>query len=290
MNESEEEAKKDRGKIMGLFSRRDKQVSGTSTPVARTSSEQPKGKDGTSEYDDDDLPPREEADLGSMAPSTADAELDPKQMEEREKARKAAEEAINAEKRALQAIPATAGFDFAALSKELGKDLDLAKLDRPEPARVPSATKFISQPVTAIERSGSAPPIHVEPPSDPFITRSSSYAPSTDDDDGDITFASNQASKLTLSDASAWGQPRPSTASPSLSPSSKQPPSYAFNAWSASPTGTANNGALTRSAPPARPHPAEFSANPFATDAPAMALGEKGSWRKDEDLATNNPW
>jgi len=291
VNEAEEEAKKNRGKILGLFPRRDRQVSGTSTPVERKSSDQPTKKtDGVYEYDDDELPPREEADLGSMAPSTHDNELTPEQIEEQMRAKKAAEEAKKAEERALQAIPATAGFDFSAISKELGKDIDMAKLGQPEPQRELNAAKSTPLPHMNIERSGSAPPIHVEPPSEPFLTRSSSYAPNTDDDTGDITFASNQASKLTLNDTSAWGQPQSSAISPSSSPSGRQPSSYGYNAWSTSPTSSTQGMGLMRSAPPARPHPPEFLANPFAADTPSITLSEKGSWSKDEDLATNNPW
>ena len=257
VNESEEEAKKNRGKILGLFPRR--QASGASTPVGRASVDR-------KEEDDDELPPRE-ADVGLASTD------DPEEAEEREKMKKAAEEAKKAEERALHAIPATAGFDFSAISKELGKDIDMAKLDQPQ--REPDTPKL--SPFPRVERTGSAPPVHVEPPSGP-LTRSASYAPSADDE-GDITFSS-QTSKLSLNETSAWD--RPSATSPAFSPS-KQTSGYEFNAWS---NPTSSRG-LMRSAPPARPHPPEFLANPFAAD---VSSSEKGTWRKDEDLVTANPW
>jgi len=307
VNEAEEEAKKNRGKILGIFPRR--AGSGSNTPTGRKSADL-QTKTST-EYDDgDELPPREEADLGTMAPSTAEIDLDPKEREELERRRKAEEEAQRAEERALAAIPKTAGFDFSAISKELGKEIDLAKLDRPEPRReqpspLPSAATFPP------ERSGSAPPISVDQPSNPpmgsHLPRSMSYAPD-EDDEGDITFASNQASKLSLNDmgmaSSPWDQPRPSSVasvSPPVSSTSAKSPAFnfGFNAWStpANAAPPAASGMPMRAAPPARPHPAELMANPFASTGPAGGFGasngfgsERAEWKKDEELATNNPW
>lgn len=305
VNEAEEEAKKNRGKILGIFPRR--AGSGSNTPVERKSADLPK-KTSADYEDGDELPPREEADLGSM--SAADVDLDPKEREELEKRRKAEEEARRAEEKALAAIPKTAGFDFSAISKELGKDIDLAKLDRPEPRPEPQSA-IPSTTHVPPERSGSAPPITVDQPTNPpmgsHLPRSLSYAPD-EDDEGDITFASNQASKLAIGDmgmaSSPWDQPRPSSAasaSPPVSAASAKAPAFnfGFNAWSTTATVAApvSSGMPMRAAPPARPHPAELIANPFASTGSAGAFGasngyggEKAGWKKDEELATNNPW
>lgn len=307
VNEAEEEAKKNRKKILGIFPRR--AGSGANTPTERKSADLPKKI--SAEHDDgDDLPPREEADLGSMAPSTADVDLDPKDREELERRRKAEEEARRAEERALAAIPKTAGFDFDAISKELGKEIDLHKLDRPEPRREQQSPLPAAAYIPP-ERAGSAPPFSVDPATDPptglHLPRSVSYAPD-EDDEGDITYASNQASKLSLGDmaiaTSPWDQPRPSSAasaSPPVSAGSVKAPSFnfGFNAWStpANASVPPASGMPMRAAPPARPHPAELMANPFATTGSAGGFGatngfanEKAGWKKDEEMATNNPW
>lgn len=322
VNEAEEEAKKNNKKILGLFPRRGANSgSGTSTPVERKSVDVRETAKG--EHNDEDLPPREEADLGSMAPSTAEHD-DPKEREEAEKRRKAEEEARRAEEKALQAIPKTAGFDFKAISKELGRDIDLEKLrEQPVPRESPLPT-FSQSPV---DRTGSAPPdVWVDPPTigDSIQRSHSSYgvrSPTSDDDDeGDITYATTQARQMSLSDTSSWGQPTttPRYESTSISPplstgSSSKSFNFGFNAWSGSSTSPNPFDKATspipslRAAPPARPHPAELMMdNPFANAgtsttsngngkggiiwADKMETGNTRTWRKDEDLATNNPW
>lgn len=327
VNEAEEEAKSQKKKVLGIFPRRAATSgSGTSTPVERKSSDIREQAKGEYEMEDDDLPPREEADLGSMAPSTADHD-DSKEREEAEKRRKVEEEARKAEERALQAIPKTAGFDFSAISKELGKEIDLQKL-KEEPVRESPLPTVMTSPV---DRTGSAPPeVWVDPPVESArIQRShssfGSRSLSSDDvdDSGDITFATNQARQLFLADTASWSQPatspldRPTSISPSLSTSSSSKSfNYGFNAWS-NPSSTPNPfdrgpspTPSLRSAPPARPHPAEFMMdNPFANVqtngnngssaniggggnlwGSKMETGSIKTWKREEELANNNPW
>lgn len=301
VNEAEEEAKKNRKKILGIFPRREanRSGSGTNTPAEPKPSKQ-------KAYDaDDDLPPREEADLGSMAPSTFEQDLDPKAKEEAERERIAMEEARKAEEKAMNAIPKTAGFDFSAISKELGKEIDMEKLNQPEKRVEPVVSPLPSYIQPLLERSGSAPPA-VNEQSSSTISRNAASWGSEEDDEGDITFATNQARQLSLTDVPSWDRPVLKTTSSSSSSESTErkflPPvttsksafSFGFNAWSApEPIPTPTSG-LMRNAPPARSHPAELMANPFASS-PTTSFNEKNvlggkAWKKEEEMATNNPW
>lgn len=287
---AEEEAIRNQKRILGIFPRRDKgsrTVSGSTTPLpdSRNSSDQPGQK--VDDYDDDDLPPREEADLGQM-PTAAQSK-----------------DSILVEDATVKAIPKTAGFDFKAISKELGKDIDVDKLRLLDTKRVELAR------ASTLERSGSAPPVSVQVPTleggrsggdGPQMVRSASYAQPTaqeeqndDDDEGDI--ASSSVRQISLSDVPSWERPFPLTPSKESLPSPPiKSPAYSFNAWSNPSSSTTSSSFFPqRSAPPARPHPPEFMANPFAAAVEDTSPGENGhaGWGKkgtDEQWAEKNPW
>jgi len=280
-NEGEEEVKRNRTKILGIFPRREKGSqarSGATTPNPDGRSSSGKPSPRPDEYDDDDLPPREEAD--------GDIGLSPKAATSR-----------YSEEEAVRTIPKTAGFDFKAISKELGKDIDVDRLKQP----VARPIEVVS-PTTPLERSGSAPPVRVQvvPPADdrgrtPNMLRSVSYvqpARETEvehEDKSDISPDFKQ--QLAVADMPSWDQtslsPKPS---PPLSATFKPPspaPSFAgFNAWSAP---VNSSFPPTRSAPPARPHPAEFMADPFTNGLASNVI--LGGWGKPEkEMAEKNPW
>ena len=297
VTEEEEEARRNQKKILGIFPRRSgsKANSGHATPNPRTSTEKPDEK--TTEDEGDDLPPREDSDddLPPREDDNGDIGIpesgpDPR-AEERKRAKQEAE--------ALQAIPKTAGFDFAAISKELGKDINVERL--PDPSREPVTP--LPAPAPPIDRAGSAPPPEAshftapEPePSPPILARSSSYMDAFQNRegmDGDITTSLESVTAgLSLNDLPAWERPMPRESSPwdqpvpaprASSPSISPPLSastksiFNFNAWS-----SAANSLPGRAAPPARPHPAEY-----------MTGGDgRGYTKKEEDLATGtqNPW
>ena len=342
VDEAEEEAKKNNKKILGIFPRRGStkpKPTGT-TPVESRPPEVEKQMAGEYELDDDDdLPPRQDddGDLGAVALGTS---KEPKVLDDEEaKMAEAIKKAEKEEATAMSSISKTAGFDFAAISKELGKDIDVEALKEPAP---PSLVQRISQP-PPLERSGSAPPeikVFTDLPdstasNDPII-RSASFvdAPSpirrdsgttaSDDDEDDDGDMARQTNKMSLGDNPSWDRPASTSISPPLSAGIKAP-SWGFNAWasSSSPSSPSSrsgsplpssigppSGLPMRAAPPARPHPAEFMANPFAgplssssstslsspsqsTSAIALETGtsaQKPGWSKDEELATNNPW
>lgn len=214
--EQEEALRNPPKKILGLFPRRQKAgsvssnklSSGSSTPAARPSTE----KAPLEEYDDDDLPPREE---------------------------EAVKEAINAEAAAVAKIPKTAGFDFKAISEVLGKDIDVDTMPapRPQPASTATVDALKKTSVAPLERSESAPPpLQAEPAS-----------------------ASSTASWDTSSSTTS----HTNGSNPSL-------PSFT-NEWS-----TPAAFPPLRSAPPARPHPANLFAASKKEDS--------------ERWATENPW
>jgi hypothetical protein len=191
-----------------------------------------------------------------------------------------------------------------------------------------------------LERSGSAPPLSQDPieeqGSKPATIRSASVITlprsfgGDGDDDNDVGDIAGSTRELSMQSTSSlempsWDQP---VASPSfISPASYtrdsgiSPPvsaassskastsSFGFNAWST----PSNSGMLPRAAPPARPHPAEFLANPFAAPSGESATEKKdgsgsgfglGGWgRKTDDswsggggkksstrLEEENPW
>ncbi|ORY29519.1 hypothetical protein BCR39DRAFT_531941 [Naematelia encephala] len=317
VDEEEEAARKNRKKILGIFPRRggkstSKPASGSTTPnpdhwtATRSSGDKvsPTSKGGQEEYDDDDLPPREEeVDIGEGPP--ASQSMESVATEDDPEARR---------------IPRTAGFDFAAISRELGKDINVDKLHHPEsrPADKTTSTS-ITDDVPPPERSGSAPPpirIKVEVPAEDrpsSLARSISYTDTTPEeqaeDDGDI--AATTAPQLSLADATpAWDRPitSPSSISPPVESftSGFKAPTFGFNAWTSPPSSaSASTTSLPlRAAPPARPHPPELMANPFAVSSSigaskagengglgsAGALGGWGKKPEDEQWATKNPW
>ena len=275
VNEAEEEAKKNRKKILGIFPRSKKSGSqpGSGSATPNPSATTPTKTSGEYEYDDDDLPPRE-GDIGEL--NHPDQSTD----------------SLNDDE-SVKGISKTAGFDFKAISRELGKDIDVDKLPaRPEVVqpRVVPVVKVESLP--PLERSGSAPPLSFATQGDEENTRPiqsprsilspRSFGADGDDDDiGDIAGSTQQLSIHSASnlDLPSWGRTSPSAvpdrispsdfqasiSPPITSPSSSKTASYGFNAWSTSSTSSAPVAPI-RSAPPARPHPAEFLANPFAAD------------------------
>lgn len=299
VNEAEETAKQDHKKILGIFPRQmqgSHTSSGSITPNLNDSKKTSLDRDrkaSVDDYDEDanELPPREEVDIGIKSPIRNDDKI-------------SAEE----EEAAIKAIPRTAGFDFQAISRVLGKDVEMEPPRQPQPRYAQAPVLQAAVP----ERTGSAPAVTVVPPArndaprNPTMLRSASYAvPSRDqmeEDEGDIAFSTPQPLNL---DDTTWDRPTPSTSSfqptssPTLQASTLKLPSFSrWNAWSAS--SGPNAMALpipSRSAPPARPHPAELMANPFAnggTD--GVANGILGGWGKtkegqeEEQWATKNPW
>jgi hypothetical protein len=275
VNEDEEEAKKQPKKILGIFPGRSKSrvTSGTTTPNSNTPRPSVSSPSQPYDDDDDDLPPREEeGDLGSQRMNGLGAASTDSLAEEAE----------------VKAICKTAGFDFKAISKELGKDIDVNTLKQPaEPA---TRSSIPSLPSAPLERSGSAPPpqaiqVTIQPPAEsaiPSMTRSASYVPPpqrfSEENDGDI---SGNASPATMSgmDMPLWG--RQSSISPPLS-SSITIPNFGWGSSASSST------LSLRAAPPARPHPPELTVTPFAS-AGMSGVDPWGS-KKEEDLATTNPW
>lgn len=296
VNEADEEAKKNRKKILGIFPRSktpiSKPGSGTATPKdgEKTSSSTPSKRSGEYSYDDDDddeLPPGEEGDIGDLGHRQAPAA--------------ASTESVNEEEEAVRRIPKTAGFDFAAISRELGKDIDVDNLPVPPEARsrpLPPPVKIDDRP--PIERTGSAPPMSVQQDDDETLsngrTRNAnnthvfsprSFGEEGDDDDiGDIAGSTKKLSLQSSSsnvDLPSWDRPSATAVDSPVSTTTSigtQHASFGFNAWSPSSTAPAPAPAL-RSAPPARPHPAEFMANPFAAPAPAPSAEDKVEKKKD---------
>ncbi|OWZ64032.1 hypothetical protein AYX15_04131 [Cryptococcus neoformans] len=164
VDEAEEEAKRNRKKVLGIFPVKNNRSSdsGRNTPTTEkhsgTSTPNPsvsQAAAGECELEDDELPPREEVDIGQLhsekdtwSPVEEEKELEIKAVKQRE-------EEEQKEREAIQAIPKTAGFDFQAISRELGKNIDVDKLKEPEPRYFPPALMEIHAP---LERSGSAPP------------------------------------------------------------------------------------------------------------------------------------
>ncbi|RSH94567.1 hypothetical protein EHS25_004371 [Saitozyma podzolica] len=311
VNEAEEEAKRNRKKVLGIFPRKSssRTGSGANTPTPRASTDA--------------------ARQGSTPP---DAEGTTSSLHGRRRRMEAA----------VRAISKTAGFDFQAISKELGKNIDVDHL--PQPAERPGEGLPLPRPDqrAPIERSGSAPPVTVVTPPDeevqwipsPAPVRRTSYAdPATrqeeEDDQGDITASMGG---MSLSDLPSWDRPESVTSakvSPPAESSSWRSPAFSLNAWSASTPSNSNSSrgntpsafSVPRAAPPARPHPPELTANPFAFggsnggDGSGGALGGAttngsgsgsgsgkgvggggffGGWGKkaeeEEQWATKNPW
>jgi hypothetical protein len=296
VNEAEEEAKKNRKKILGIFPRSKKTGSqtgsGTATPHSASSATPPR-KNSVDYDDDDDLPPRE-GDIGELN--------HPNQ----------SNDSVNTEDESVKGISKTAGFDFKAISRELGKDIDVDKLPaRPEEAQ-PRVVPVVK--VEPLERSGSAPPLSFAPEPQEAIRPAAPRAPRTfggdgdDDDIGDIAGSTQQLSMHSASnlDLPAWDRivTSPTAMEDRISPPIPSPSSnktsYGFNAWSAP------SNVPVRSAPPARPHPAEFLANPFAApereekkdSSFGFGLGGWGkktsedpwSGKKSGGMEEHNPW
>lgn len=309
VNAEEELAKKKRNKVLGIFPVRGdgaRSASGSSTPTANGVAVDAAGgvvaprRGSIEEYDEDaDEPPREEADLGDLSSPGAEASHVVHQVVDRE------------EEESVKDIPKTAGFDFDAIGRELGKDIDPDKL-RPDPQPNP----IPMPPADALERTGSAPPISIavhSGTSDPFspsrLARSASYVhtartPEEEDDDaGDIT---RSTSDLTVTDMPSWGRPDPSppvSASAGSSSSLKLPAIGGWNAWSGPTTEAPPRlpSPSLRAAPPARPHPTEWMDNPFASASSGLGSGTNisangfGAWgsarsKGPEEDATKNPW
>nr|ODN85187.1 hypothetical protein L203_05139 [Cryptococcus depauperatus CBS 7841] len=287
VNETGEEMKKNRKKILGIFPVKSKSGSGQQTPTI----EEPPGTSarhtdhaiaGTYELDDeDDLPPREESDLGDIGSARSTVSSTPVKTEaEKETERKAREqeEEERKEAEAIKAIPITAGFDFQAISRELGKEIDISTIQKPEPHhRFPMPVEYR----TPLERSGSAPPLSsavtpsagdaawsaaVGSETDPNKSTSSlRLSISGENNDGDIA-AVTKVKQMSVSDnLPSWNR---SAASEQVATVDITPPAsakgsskgWSWNAWSSGSNSAAELAAASepktpRVAPPARPHP-----------------------------------
>ncbi|ODO04703.1 hypothetical protein I350_05312 [Cryptococcus amylolentus CBS 6273] len=333
VNEAEEEAKKNRRKILGIFPVKQTSASnsGQNTPNAGASTPTTTQAAAAGEYeleDDDDLPPREEVDIGElpsakshspasgMEKEATDAE-DAAQAERARAVKEEEDRRLEAEE--VKAIPKTAGFDFQAISRELGKDIDVDKLREPEPRKLPPLHVPLSEP-RPLERSGSAPPPHdfAPPPVDdawsstaPDNGKSSKLFPAELDDGGDISGNTYKVRQMSLADdMPSWGNPEPvTTPSPDTGHQSSSTGSrWAWNTWgsSSSATGTSTPGLkLPKAAPPAKPHPPEFlnawgeseASGGFASSMEVIsgmnfpAGYEANKKRIDEErMAEENPW
>ncbi|WWC68750.1 uncharacterized protein I206_102684 [Kwoniella pini CBS 10737] len=303
VDEAEEVAKQNRRKILGIFPVNNNNKpggnlgSGTSTPNpdkeknGESSTLPTPGPGGGYEYEeDDDLPPREETDLGELpgsASSSKDLELE--QEENRRIMLQRQEEEKKKDEEAMKSISKTAGFDFKAISQALGKDIYLDQLKQPEPFKHHSGP--LSEVRIPLERSGSAPPPVVNDSPTEENTWSSAKLPSTSsfsrvdgndvEDEGDITTSMTRG--LSLSDLPSWEKPQipinpeqeqdeeEKEEAETKSSSVFKSPVFSWNAWNSTSGNipTANEilkdtPKPVRFAPPARPHPKEFiNMNPF---------------------------
>lgn len=312
VNEAEVEAKTNQKKILGLFPRsaKSRSASGSVTPepIQQGDIRRPGPGDRTGSYDDgdadEDLPARESS--STLAPQSA-------AMESKESVGSVEEDP------AVKAIPKTAGFDFAAISKELGKEIDVERIKIPT-GRVEIGEEEKERFRWGAERTGSAPPPaalavsgsegeerDTEVMFQPSPIRSASYdfspARQVEEEEEDApTAAVRNLSLRTSEETAAWDRPASPTIPKStpdivISPSSLTSyPSYpTSNAWSSQPSPTS----IPRPAPPARPHPPEFMANPFANglgDEKKINGSGGGGWgwgRKQKSLeeeVSKNPW
>ncbi len=318
MQDEEEELQKQK-KILGIFPRKNKgsrNNSGRSTP-ARKSGDTATGPTTPSrDDDDDDLPPREdhlppreeEADIGEIPRASHDPRRSgdsPKTSSDEPKT--SSPDPVD-EEAAVRHIPKTAGFDFEAIGKVLGKDLDVSKIDH-HPAPAPAARP--TAPRKAPDRTESAPPPAASPaPSDrPGPLRSqtaNSFHGLPVEDDGDIAIT---AQKHAAEQEAASSLEMPSWDRPAwpVEDRKKAPSIFGFNAWASPASASTQSGSFNqtgmRAAPPARPHPPELMANPFANPFASASNGERelgagsglgtsrsGPPKRLEDMALENPW
>lgn len=254
VNEAEVEAKT-KSKILGLFPRstKSRSTSGSATPepIQQGDIRRPGPGERSTSYDDAD----------------ADEDVPPREVEEEE---------------AVKAIPKTAGFDFAAISKELGKEIDVDRI------KIPSGREE-ERLEWGGERTGSAPPLAPEE-FVPVMTRAMSFSDSStrEEEEEENTPPIQNLNLRTSDDTAAWDRPSsPISQSPNIVISPTSSPYYpSSNAWS-QPT----SASIPRPAPPARPHPPEFMANPFATDEKKSGGWGWGKKQKSlEEEAIKNPW
>lgn len=252
VNEEEEEAQKKQKKILGLFPRKAK------SPRPNLSGDIARRESSTStEYDDDDIRQDDAVGLENSGMPTSDS----------------VESLASEDDPSVKAIPKTAGFDFKAISRELGKDIDVNTLRQPVPMPAPPVT-------TPLERSESAPPPEAESSSSSSRARPSLYL-SAEDEIGDITSSMESSFPANAPAEDSWTT-RPGSAP--LSSPIESPPVAAYNAWNNTPFSMPG-----RSAPPARPHPPEFLSNPFDNSSVSEAV-KWGRGDKDRALAEENPW
>jgi hypothetical protein len=368
VNEADEEAKRNRKKILGLFpvnnnnnnkgktTSASQAGSGTATPHHDANARRSGSLDKSNSYDydegdADDLPPRE-ADIGEST-----HRLDSN--ESRDSIATSMEEDPE-----VKAIPKTAGFDFQAISRALGKDIDVERLKVSEPSRIDASLRR-DMSVQPPERTGSAPPpsstatdtsfsIEGNTVTSSFNSRPANARSTTvfasegggdnntddhgdddDDDAGDIAGPSHSGKGGPPLDIPSWERPQLAFASfstsdlsrvsPSLSSSdtnlnvgagsSFRTPSFNFNAWSSSSSTTtadpsqsnstspgtnsfpmsnrsvsASQAAMPiRSAPPARPHPPELMANPFASAGAGFGEDDDEVARDRDTAKSTNP-
>ncbi|EJT46431.1 integral membrane protein [Trichosporon asahii var. asahii CBS 2479] len=326
ITEEEEEARRKK-KILGIFPRRKKKTKRRgSDDSGSTMSGTASGRVSSTYNDideDDMLPPREEHPADNTGGNTGAGSEEPEEADLGERPSQAdieaAEAAAAAEKEAISRIPATAGFDFAAISRELGKEVDP---DKPVGATSPRPVPAVRLP-SPLNRTGSAPPplppTPDEQPTPPAPQRSNSAFDGRDssalglpvDDDGDIAITAQKLSVQDAWDRPAWPESSPNlAASPARAPSPPPKGLFGFNAWASSTSPSGSHSPLPPSgsydmdgklmAPPARPHPAEFT-NPFASSGmgalgpspigePAHAAGWNKRAADDEKMALENPW
>lgn len=312
INEAEEEGKRNRRKLLGIFPRSGGRAakSGSTTPKSGTQSRKTSGK-GAADEDEADLPPREEG-AHTPTPSTT-ADHGPVGMSKSAGVSKdSLATTATEDEPEVKAIPKTAGFDFSAISRELGKDIDVSKIKEPSQPVRPAFAVSRAGGSFGPERSGSAPPLAVAGASQIDATTSEDVDNTErNDDEADDTPPSASAATRSMADLTlempSWDRPASvplpdatTNLSPPL-PSSSGSAGWRFsafggsggsasNAWSSSPS------TMPRAAPPARPHPPEFMANPFASSSAneSSGGGGLGGWGRkapeDDDLATKNPW
>lgn len=318
INEAEEDGKRNRRKLLGIFPRSSGRPtkSGSTTPKSGTQSRKTSGKGAAAADEEEaDLPPREDG-AHTPTPRVTSGSGTVDMSHSAGVSKDSLATTATEDEPDVKAIPKTAGFDFSAISRELGKDIDVSKIKEPSNPVRPAFAVSPAGGSSGPERSGSAPPL-APTAAEPSVEAQSEYRASERDDHANDTPPAASAATRSMADLTlempSWDRPAsvrlPDAPSANLSPplasesGSAGWRSNAFggggsasNAWSSSPFASSTSSAIPRAAPPARPHPPEFMANPFASagandTAPGGGLAGWGRKSPEEDdLATKNPW
>lgn len=242
MTEEEEDARRAAKKRWFGLGRKSKPNSGLTTPnISRPPSFDHSGKAGGTppDYDEDadDLPPR--SSTSSNGPPILRANDDDKTPPASPAIVQSPDVPIDisGSQSPDSALPAKAGFDFAAISRALGKDIDVDALEAPPAGPQVANLPFIDV-KPPLERSESTPPSLTEPSTSSDSPPSSPLASPFLHDLSRLSLDSAPASTSALPSSSlnnAWSSEPDLPPEPSIS--------YDTNAWGSTPS------SLYRSAP-----------------------------------------